>query len=66
MNDLRIVTNHWGWTPRGVTRWVRFGWAKPIDVWGVEVTGSSPQRFTRRVKIGPVCFAWGELEADHG
>lgn len=57
---MRFVTNHWGWTWRGVGTWLRYGWAWPVAVWGVEVTGSNPQRFARRVKVGPVCFAWGE------
>lgn len=60
---ISLVTNHWGWRPKGVWTWVRYGWAKPVDVWGVEITGSSTRRFTRRVKVGPVCFAWGSYES---
>jgi len=60
---MRIVTNHWGWTPRGIREWLR-SWAWPFETWGVEVSGSNPQRYTRRCKVGPVCFAWGEYPAD--
>jgi hypothetical protein len=56
---MRFVTNHWGWTCRGLRLWLS-EWAWPVQVWGVEVSGSVPRRFTRRVKMGPVCFAWGE------
>jgi hypothetical protein len=56
---MRIVTNHWGWHTRGVWKWLRYGWAWPVDVWGVEVHGSSPPRFHRRVKVGPLCFRLG-------
>lgn len=55
-----IVTNHWGWWPRGIWRWFRYGWAKPFVTWGIEIHGSSPPRFERRVKVGPFCFSWGE------
>jgi hypothetical protein len=59
---MKFVTNHWGWSLRGILRWICYGWARPIDVWGVEVSGSSPRRFTRRVKVGPLCFAFGEYK----
>jgi hypothetical protein len=59
---MRFVTNHWGWSWRGIRQWLA-SWAWPVDVWGVEVSGSNPRRFTRRVKVGPVCFAWGEYPA---
>jgi hypothetical protein len=58
-----FATNHWGWSWRGIRRWVA-SWAWPVDVWGVEVRDSTPRRFTRRVKIGPVCFAWGEYPSE--
>lgn len=58
---MRIVTNHWGWTLRGVRTWLRYGWAWPVDVWGVEVWASSPRQYRRRVKIGPVCFGLGRF-----
>jgi hypothetical protein len=61
---MRIVTNHWGWSPIGVFRWIRYGWARPVEVWGLEVTGSVPRTFERRVKIGPVCFGFGSCEED--
>lgn len=57
-----IVTNHWGWSPRGVMRWVRWGWAKPIQVWGIV---SAPKRMHgprirwTRCKVGPLCFGLG-------
>jgi hypothetical protein len=56
---VRLVTNHWGWTPKGVLRWLRHGWAWPVQVWGVEVRGSNPPEYARRVKVGPVCFQLG-------
>lgn len=56
---MNLVKNHWGWSIRGVWTWLRYGWAWPVDVWGVEINGSSPPSFARRVKVGPVCFWWG-------
>ncbi|HET9045070.1 MAG TPA: hypothetical protein VFN70_18070 [Burkholderiales bacterium] len=58
---MHIVANFWGWSPSGVAQWMRAGWAWPFATWGVEITGSRPPRFTRRCKVGPVCFAWGEF-----
>ena len=58
-DEMRIMANHWGWTWRGIREWISW-WAWPVDVWGVEVRGSNPRRYVRRVKVGPVCFAWGE------
>lgn len=58
---MRIVHNFWGWKPSGIAFWMRKGWAWPFHKWGVEVSGSNPRRFTRRCKVGPVCFAWGEF-----
>lgn len=34
--DFRIVTNHWGWKPKGIWNWLRIGWAWPIQIWGIE------------------------------
>ena len=59
---MRLVTNHWGWKPMGIWRWLRYGWAWPVAVWGVEVTGSDPRRYERRVKVGPLCFGWGTFQ----
>lgn len=59
---VSVVTNHWGWRPRGVWAWLRYGWAWPLDVWGVEISGSAPPRFERRCKIGPLCFALGSFD----
>lgn len=62
--NVRIVTNHWGWNARGIWTWFRYGWGKPLSVWGIEVSGSSPRRFTRRAKVGPISFNWGEYPED--
>jgi hypothetical protein len=56
---MRLLTNHWGWTLRGTWWWLQ-NWAWPFETWGVEIRGSSPRRYARRCKIGPVCFGWGE------
>jgi hypothetical protein len=61
MPMIKIVTNHWGWSPRGIWMWLRYGWG--VATWGVEITGSFPIRFRRRVKLGPLCFAWGSFPA---
>lgn len=50
--NTRIVTNHWGWTPRGIARWIRFGWGW-FETWGIE---GAPNRDC--LKIGPVAFSW--------
>lgn len=58
---MSIVRNHWGWSPLGVYRWLRWAWAWPIDVWGVQrgwVDIGVPL-FERRVKILCLCFPWG-------
>lgn len=54
-----LVTNHWGWTPCGVWRWVRFGWAKPFESWGIageRFSLGGPRWVRRRGKVGPICF----------
>ena len=56
---VRFVKNHWGWTPEGVGTWLRYGWGLPVDVWGVEVTGSKPRTFRRRIRLGPLAFGFG-------
>ena len=61
VKPMSIVTNHWGRSPRGVAFWIRHAWAWPVETWGVEISGSSPRRFRRRVKVGPVCFGFGEF-----
>lgn len=70
---FKIVTNHWGWSLRGLRIWYRFGWAKPFETWGIEVSGRSPRRFRRRAKVGPLSFDLGTYsardtgeEVDHG
>jgi hypothetical protein len=57
---VRIVHNFWGWSPSGIVKWIRYGWAKPISVWGIERAGSVPRSFERRVKVGPLCFGFGD------
>jgi hypothetical protein len=57
--NLCFVTNYWGWSLRGLRLWLKYGWGKPISVWGIEISGSSPRRYRRRVKVGPVCFNFG-------
>lgn len=52
---MRIVKNHWGWTPRGIRNWLSM-WAWPVAVWGIEVTAPVMEK---RVKIGPFCFSLG-------
>jgi len=49
MRFVRLVTNHWGWGLRGIRTWLRYGWGKPVERWGVEGKG-------RYVKVGPVSF----------
>ena len=57
-----LVTNHWGWTPRGLWLWLRWGWAWPVAVWGIAQRRwwlGGPRYVLRQVKAGPVCFGWG-------
>lgn len=59
---LRVSTNHWGWTLRGVRVWLRCGWSWPVSIWGVEVGGSDfdgGREFQRRIRIGPISFNAG-------
>ena len=58
---MRLVTNHWGWTPHGFITWVKYGWGF-FSVWGAEVRGSLPIKFKRYLKIGPVVFNAGQYE----
>jgi hypothetical protein len=43
--------------------WVRYCWAWPVSVWGIEVGGNDfdgrGRLYERRVKIGPICFGFG-------
>jgi hypothetical protein len=56
---ISVVTNHWGWSLAGIARWIRFGWARPVAVWGVEISGSVPRAYQRRVKVLVFCFPLG-------
>lgn len=50
--NAALVTNHWGWAPRGIVAWIRYGWGW-FDTWGVK---GSPDLDC--LKIGPVAFSW--------
>jgi hypothetical protein len=47
-----VATNHWGWTPRGVSLYLRLSW-NWFGRWGVERDDGS---FARRYKVGLLCF----------
>jgi hypothetical protein len=52
IGEVWIVTNHWGWTPRGVATWIRAGWGF-FETWGVEARDSRPRIYRRFLKLGP-------------
>lgn len=60
--NISIAANYWGWNFEGVRAWLRYGWARPVATWGVEIHGSLPVTFQRRMKIGPVCFNAGKYQ----
>lgn len=60
--NLKIVTNHWGWSWRGIKTWLRFGWG--LSTWGVEISGSSPRRYQRRAKVGLLTFNLGTFSKE--
>ena len=32
---FKTVTNHWGWSLKGIKTWIKFGWAL-FESWGIE------------------------------
>lgn len=50
--EVWIITNHWGWTPRGVATRIRAGWGF-FETWDVEKWGSCPRIYRRFLKLGP-------------
>ena len=57
IGSVGVVANLWGWSPRGIAIWVRFGWG--LTTWGIAdppLWLGGPQRVRRRGKVGPVCF----------
>ncbi len=59
---IRIVQNHWGWSPRGIWWWLRFGWAWRYRTWGI--VAHDWQTEERRAKIGPFCWSLGHIPYD--
>ena len=54
---MRIVQNTWGWTPRGIWWWLRWGWAWRYTTWGI--VAHTWDREERRAKLGPFCWSLG-------
>ena len=54
-SGLTVVENHWGWTPLGIYRWMRWGWAWPYARWWI----NDWVRVETRHKIGPFCWSGG-------
>jgi hypothetical protein len=53
--DFWLVNNLWGWSIKGIYRWVRWGWALYPVVWGVEIHNSDPTTYYKYLKWGPIC-----------
>jgi hypothetical protein len=51
VGEFWLVTNHWGWSLRGVRTWLRAGWAIMPTTWGAEY----PNGIHTFLKWGPVC-----------
>lgn len=52
--EFKVVTNHWGWTVKGIKLWIKFGWGF-FDSWILRY--SNPLRPNRRcTKVGPFVY----------
>jgi hypothetical protein len=56
---MKLVTNTWGWTPRGIWWWLRWGWAWGYQTWGI--VAHDWQTEERRAKVGPFCWSLGHI-----
>jgi hypothetical protein len=52
-----LAENPWGWTPRGVYLWLRWGWSWGYSEWGI--VAHDWQSEERRAKFGPLCWSLG-------
>ena len=56
--NIRLVANHWGWSPKKVLFWIKAGWALPFAKWRIENT-TRGNMIEHRCKIGPVAWTSG-------
>ena len=57
-----VVENPWGWSLKGLYRWIRWAWSFPYATWGIVAHDWRSEE--RRLKIGPFVWSLGHIPYD--